>query len=291
MRSLKPTLTALFFLLPALVILGIFRLYPICQTFYLSFFDWDLSGPKFYVGVENYYELMSSDEFWETLYNSVYYVIGTVSIGTAIALGLSLFLAKKRRGVILYRTFYFAPVVSSWVAMSLGFMMIFEPKYGVINYLLIYLGNSNPPGWLRSPVWAMPTLIIFGIWKMLGYYIVFFIAGLNSIPSELSDAASVDGVGLWAGLRYITLPLLSPVILYVLIMSTIYSFKAFTHIYIMTKGGPGTATEILAHLIYDTVFRYFRAGYGATLGVVLLTIVLLLTALQLRYLGKMVFYK
>jgi len=198
-----------------------------------------------------------------------------------IALGVAVILNQKLRGVILFRAGFFIPVVSAWVAVALLWKWIFNPKFGIVNYLLGLVGIHGP-AWLFDPQWAMPAIIITSVWKDIGFVMMMFLAGLQGIPAEYYDAAAIDGAGGWQRFRYITLPLLSPTAFFALIMSLINSFQVFDQVRIMTGGGPAGATSVLVEQIVKNAFDYSRMGYAAALSWALFLLIFTATVFQMR---------
>jgi multiple sugar transport system permease protein len=200
-----------------------------------------------------------------------------------LALGLLVALALNAplRGIGLIRTAFFLPVVSSWVAVALLWSWLFNPRYGLVNYALGLLGLPQP-GWLFDPAWAMPAIVLTSVWKDLGFVVVLFLAGLQAIPPEYYEAASLDGAGRWAQLRAITLPLLAPTTLFVTIISLINSFQVFDQVWVMTEGGPAGATTVLVERVVRHAFSYGEMGYAATISWAIFALIFVVTMLQLR---------
>ncbi|MCG8514744.1 MAG: sugar ABC transporter permease [Halanaerobiales bacterium] len=280
---------ALVFLLPNLLGFLLFILIPILASFGLSFTQWDLLGDISWVGLGNYTELLSDKIFIQVFWNTLYYSVGTVPLGIAIALLLAIALNQKIRGVKFYRGAYFLPVVSSTVAVAVVWQWIYNPEFGLLNYVLSLLGIDGP-SWLTSTVWAMPAIIITSIWKGLGYNMLLFLAGLQGIPKTYYEAAEIDGANWFNKFWKITLPLLSPTTFFVVIMSVISSFQVFDIIYVMTEGGPGRSTSVLVHYLYQNAFQYFRMGYASAIAYILFFLVFILTLIQLKRQKNWVIY-
>lgn len=285
----KEVLAAYLFILPSLLITGVFVIYPIGRAFFLSFQDWSLVGPKRWIGLGNYERLTADPIFKDALRNTVYFSFGSIPGKVVIALFVAVLLNKKIVGVKAFRTIYFLPVVCSSVAAALIWQWLYDTRFGFINYVLGKLGFSPIP-WIASERWAMPAVIIVSVWKDIGYNMVIFLAALQDVPSELYDAAKIDGAGRWATFRYITLPLISPAFLFVTIMSVILSFQVFDITTILTQGGPGTATISLVQYIYRCAFQFFRMGYASAIAYILFLIVLSFTLIQIRYSKRWVHY-
>jgi multiple sugar transport system permease protein len=277
------------FLLPNFLGFLIFILLPVLASFGLSFTKWDLLGEINFVGLANYQNLISDSTFWKVLWNTIYYTLGTVPLGIIISLMLAIILNKKIKGVKIFRAVYFLPVISSTVAVAMVWQWIYNPQFGLLNYILS-LFNITGPSWLTSTTWAMPAVIITSIWKGLGFNMLLFLAGLQGIPNTYYEAAEIDGAGSWAKFSKITLPLLSPTMFFVIIMSIINSFQVFDQIYIMTGGGPARSTSVLVHYLYQNAFEYFRMGQASAIAYVLFFLVFIVTLVQLRNSKKWVVY-
>ena len=269
------------FLLPSLSGLVLFTLLPILASLGLTFFEWDLLTPPRFVGLDNFQRLIHNRNFWAALAHTLYFIVGYIPLVMVIALGVAVILNQKLKGVILFRTALFTPVVSAWVAVALLWKWIFNPKFGIVNYLLGLIGIQGP-AWLFDPQWAMPAIIITSVWKDIGFVMVMFLAGLQGIPTEYYEAAAIDGASGWRRFRHITLPLLSPTTFFALIISLINSFQVFDQVWIMTGGGPAGATSVLVEQIVKNAFSYSRMGYAATLSWVLFLLVFTATAFQMR---------
>ncbi len=278
-----------FFLLPSLSGLALFTLLPILASLGLTLYEWALLTPPRFVGLGNFQRLIGDHNFWATLAHTLYFIVGYIPLVMVIALGVAVLLNQKLRGVVLFRTAFFIPVVSAWVAVALLWKWIFNPKFGIVNYLLGLVGIQGP-AWLFDPQWAMPAIIITSVWKDIGFVMVMFLAGLQGIPAEYYEAAAIDGASGWQRFRHITLPLLSPTTFFALIISLINSFQVFDQVWIMTGGGPAGATSVLVEQIVKNAFNYSRMGYAATLSWVLFLLVFTVTALQMRLQKRWVIY-
>ncbi len=278
-----------FFLLPSLSGLALFTLIPILASLGLTLYEWDLLTPPRFVGLGNFQRLIGDHNFWVALAHTLYFILGYIPLVMVIALGVAVLLNQKLRGVVLFRTAFFIPVVSAWVAVALLWKWIFNPKFGIVNYLLGLVGIQGP-AWLFDPQWAMPAIIITSVWKDIGFVMVMFLAGLQGIPAEYYEVAAIDGAGGWQRFRHITLPLLSPTTFFALIISLINSFQVFDQVWIMTGGGPAGATSVLVEQIVKNAFNYSRMGYAATLSWVLFLLVFTATALQMHLQKRWVIY-
>lgn len=273
-------------LAPAFVVTTIFVVFPIGFTFYLSFHQWSILEPaKQFVGLANFRRMINSPEFGRALVVTLSYSLGTVPIGAAISLGLALLLNCKLRGLAFFRTAYFMPVVTSSVAVAIIWKWFYDPRYGLVNYLL-RLMRLPTPGWLADPNWALLAIVIMSVWKNVGYYVVIFLAGLQAIPEPYYEAASLDSAGRLDKFRYITWPLLRPITGFVLITSTIFSFQAFASIYVMTGGGPMRSTTVLVYYLYERAFEFREMGYASAVAWLLFIIVFPLAVWQFRYVSR-----
>lgn len=281
---------AFLFLLPNLLGFLAFVFIPIIASFVLSFTDWDLLTPLRWVGFDNYSRLLMEDTiFWRVLWNTIYFSVGTVPLGILIALLLAIALNQKVLGMKIFRAAYFIPFISSTVAVAVVWQWLYNPQFGLLNYLLSLVGIAGP-NWLSSTRWAMPAVIIMSIWRGLGFNMLLYLAGLQGIPDHYYEVADIDGASRFAKFRYITIPLLSTTTFFVFIMSIIGSFQVFDQIYIMTGGGPARATSVLVHYMYQNAFSYFRMGYASAVAYVLFFLVFLFTILQLYRSRSFVIY-
>ncbi len=272
-------LAAWLFLLPALLLLTIFVFVPILYVIYLSFTNGSLSQTH-WVGTRNYQRLLQSPDFWQVVGNTLYFTVATVLPTLIIPLLLAVGLNQAVVGRTLLRTAYFLPTVTSIVAAGLGFRWLFQVD-GPVNQVLALVGVAPIP-WLSDPTWAMPVLILLSSWKQLGFNLVVFLAGLQTIPGDRYDAALLDGANAWQQFRYITLPGLRPTLILVFVTTTIFTLRSFEQVYVVTGGGPLNTTNLLVFYIYQQAFALFDVGYAAAAATVLLGVTLGLTWLQLR---------
>lgn len=279
-----------FFLLPSLIGLLLFMAIPILASLGLTLFEWDLLTSPEFVGFNNFQRLFADEDFWKALLNTLYFIVTYIPLVMVIALGVAIVLNQKLRGIILFRTAFFIPVVSAWVAVALLWKWIFNPRYGILNYLLGIIGIQGP-AWLFDPQWAMPAIVITSVWKDIGFLMIMFLAGLQSIPDEYYEAAAIDGASNWQRFSFITLPLLSPTAFFALIISLINSFQVFDQVWIMTEGGPAGATSVLVELIVKNAFSYSRMGYASALSWVLFLLVFTATLFQMRLQRRWVTYE
>ena len=277
------------FLAPFIVGFFLWQAYPLLLSLYYSFTDYDLLQPETWVGLENYQKMFDDKLFWVSLVNTAIYTAMSVAIFLFFSLGGALLLNAKARGVTLFRLVVYLPSQLPLVASAFIFLWIFEPTFGVANYVLQTLG-LEPQLWLFDPVLAKPTLAIMGIWG-IGTGIIIFLAGLQSVPESLYDAAKVDGAGNLRQFWHVTLPMVSPVILFSLIISIIASFQVFDLAYIMTDGGPGNATLFYVLYVFRNGFEFLKMGYASALAWVLFLIVLVLTFINFKASGRWVHYE
>ncbi|ELR98695.1 carbohydrate ABC transporter permease [Gloeocapsa sp. PCC 73106] len=267
------------FLTPALILLGIFLFWPIVYLVYLSFTDGNLSNSR-WVGGQNYLKLLTDSDFRQVIGNTLYFTIATVIPSLIIPLVLAVLLNQSLPGTGLLRTAYFIPSITSLVAVGLGFRWLFQTD-GPVNYLLSFWGWPPIP-WLSSSIWAMPVLILLGIWKQIGFNLVVFLAGLQTIPQSRYEAAELDGANAWAKFWQITLPGLRPTLVFVTVTTVIFTLRSFEQVYIITGGGPLNSTNILVYYIYQEAFFQFKFAYAAAGTVLLLAIASFFVYLQLK---------
>ena len=285
----RKALVVIVFLAPSLVALLAFSIGPMVGTLWVSVQEWNLIRPARFIGLGNYRDLWHDDDFHRALRNTVYYLVGYLPLVIAGGLGLALLVNRGLRGVNLFRGLYFLPVVTSWVVVSLLWRWLLNPSDGVVNWLLGRVGIEGP-GWWTDRNWAMPSVILASAWKDLGFVMVILLAGLQAIDPTLHEAATIDGAGAWRRLRSVTLPLLTPSLFFVVVISLINGFQVFEQVWVMTDGGPAGASTVVVEQIVKNTFQYGRAGYAAAQSVVLFVIILLVTAAQLRLQKRWVFY-
>lgn len=278
------------FVAPLIVGLIVFTYGPVIASFALSFTKGDyISTPKF-IGLDNYSALLDDKLFWQSLRNTLFYVVGVVPAGMVLSLLLALAMNQKLRGIVFFRTIFFLPTISSSVAISLMWLWIYNPEFGALNFMLKQFGVKGP-AWLSSPEWAMPAVMIMATWRGLGYNMLIYLAGLQGVPDVFYEAAEIDGAGAWAKFWNITVPLLSPTTFMLLILGLIGAFQVFEYTYVMTQGGPVYATLTLVLHVYNNAFRSFQMGYASALAYVLFFILLGLTAFQFRMQKRWVHYE
>lgn len=278
----KNTWTAISFIAPNFIGFFVFTLIPVVFSLVLAFMEWDsFSAPKF-VGFKNFAKMLKDDTFWISLSNTIYYTIGVVPLTLIISLLLAILLNQKIRGMKFFRTAFFFPYVTSLVAIAVVWNMLFHPTMGPINQVLRLI-MDNPPGWTSSSQWALFAIVIVSVWRGVGYYMILYLAGLQSIPNELYEAASMDGAGKWRQFLNVTVPSLRPTTFFVTIMLVINCFKIFDLVQVMTNGGPGRATNVLVYEIYNEAFVKFKFGYASAIALVLFVIVLVITVVQFKW--------
>lgn len=281
-RSLGPYL----WVAPALILYIAFKLTPLIGGIVLSLLRWDgIAEPQF-VGLQNFQRMLDDEVLLPAFAHNLQYALGTVVGKTVLALFLAVILNQSLRGRSIYRTALFMPVVMSFVVVGILWAWLFNDQFGLINSLLRAVGVGRTPDWLGSTVTAMWSLIIVDIWKWYGFHMVIFLAGLQTIPSELYDAALVDGASRWRQFWNITLPLLRPVVIVNVTLSLMGALNVFDIPYIMTEGGPANATTVIGLHIYIQSFKFYRLGYGAALSYALLVVVSIIALVQIRLMSR-----
>ena len=278
------------FLIPSLVLFTVFTALPVIAAFLISFAHWDLFNAPRLAFFDNYIALWNDPIFRQVLGNTGYYVVLAVPLQMLLGLLCALGLNRGVPGQAFFRVIYFLPVVTSTVAAGLVWAWLFNSNFGLINMGLSLLGVNDLPKWLISSKWAMPAVIAVSVWQGLGYSMVLFLAGLQNIRRDLYEAAALDGATGWSRFWHITLPLLSPMTFFVLIISIIGSFQVFELVYVMTKAGPSNATNTLVFFIYQNGFMFYQMGIASAGAMVLFLIVLVLTLVQYRLQNRWVHY-
>ncbi len=278
----RRNLFGLLFVAPAVIFFGVFNLYPMARAFYVSLTSYDLLTPPRFIGLENYAYLLQDDRFRIALTNTFLFMIGTTVPLWVFSLGIALVMARQFRFKELYRTLYFMPVILSGVVVAIVWSLLYQEN-GLINTALSPFVKGTL-FWLTSDQLAPWSIIIMAVWQGLGFYMVIFLAGLQNIPADLYAAASIDGANAWGRFRYITLPLIRPTALFVTVISLIGGFQTFTYQYVMTQGGPGDATNVIALLIYSAAFSYLKIGLASAMSMVMFAIIMILTLIQFRVL-------
>ncbi|MBB3111470.1 sn-glycerol 3-phosphate transport system permease protein [Paenibacillus phyllosphaerae] len=276
---------------PSIVIFSMFFIYPIFYMIYLSFYDWNFISPtKTFVGLQNFKDLLLDEDFRKVLSNTTVYTLLTVTLTTVLSLLLALWLNRKGFFHAFVQGAIFSPHIISLVSISLLWSWLMDPEYGLLNWVIGLFGFDKLQ-WLSHPGTALVSLVIVAVWKGLGYNTLVFIAGLQSIPSDIFEAAALDQSKPWTTFRRIILPMLSPTIFFLVIINMIGSFQVFETIAIMTQGGPVNSTNTLVYYIYENGFRFFKIGYASAAGVILLAIVGALTIIYFRLLSSRVHYR
>ena len=279
------------FLTPALTLIGLFFFLPVAASFLLSFTDFDIyaiADPANVrlVGLRNYIRLVESPIFWTALKNTFYFVLVGGPLTMVVSLGAALLVNSPLvRFKALFRTLYFAPFITTLVAVAIVWRYLYHRQYGLINYALGAVGIA-PVDWLGDPHWAMPAIILLAVWKNFGYSMLIFIAGLQAIPEELYEAAYLDGAGAWRRFRHVTLPMLGPTLVFVGLITMIGFFQLFAEPYVMTQGGPLRSTTSMVLLMYEEGFRWWRMGFAAAVTFVLFLVILAFMLLQRRLRGE-----
>jgi multiple sugar transport system permease protein len=278
---------AWWFVAPALLVIAVFFFLPIVAALLISLTDFDiyaladLANLRF-VGFGNYLKLLQTPSFWQALGNTLYFVAAGVPLSIGASLGAALLLhSRLTRFKPFFRTALFAPVVTTLVAVAVIWRYLLNTRYGLLNYALSGLG-IDPIDWLGDPHWAMPAIILFAVWKNFGYNMIIFLAGLQSIPEELYEAARIDGASVWRQFRSVTLPMLSPVVMLVGILTIAGYFQLFAEPYVMTQGGPLQSTVSVLYFMYEEGFKWWNLGSASAVAFVLFLLIFAVTALQLR---------
>jgi len=288
-RRAKDNLVGLVFIGPQLIGMLAFVIGPMVYAIGLSLYRWDLLSPPTFVGLGNYAEMIQNETFWKVMRNTSYYTLGYMALNILTALGAALAL-NRIRGKVFFRTLFFMPVVTSATAVSPISLWMLNPQFGVVNTFLRGMGIAEPPKWFSSTAWAMPGVILMSAWWNLGYNMVILLAGLQSIPESLYEAAMLDGASRTQRFTHVTLPMLTPTLFFVVVVTFIGSFQVFDQIFIMTNGGPADATRVMVMYIYSLGFQRFDMGLAAAVAMVLFAILLVMTLVQFRLQRRWVFY-
>lgn len=293
--------TSFLFILPNFIGFFAFTLGPVIASLTLSFTNWDILTPAKFVGFENFIHLLKVEKtvegwkatdfyFWYALWNTVFYMF-FIPVSMGLSLILALLLNRRLRGVTVFRTIYFLPTVCSGVAIAILWRWLYNPDFGLINYLLGKIGIKGPP-WLASTKWAKPAIAIMGLWAGVGgYNCVLYLAALQGVPRDLYDAAAVDGANPWQRFRYVTWPSISPTTFFIFVMSVIGGFQGgFMQAYIMTGGGPAFSTTTIDYYIYNNAYEWFKMGYASSIAWVLFFMVFIVTLINWKYGQKAVQY-
>lgn len=285
----KHVLVVLAFLLPSALPLLLFTLAPMLGALWISLHEWNLLAPMEWLGLGNYAKLLSDPATGMVFLQTLYYIVGYLPLVFIGGLLLALALNAKLAGRSLLRGVYFLPVVASWIVVALIWRWLLSPANGIVNAALAALGIEGP-GWWTDPAWAMPSIILASAWKDLGFVMVILLAGLQAIPQDVLEAARIDGAGWWRRLWSVTLPMLSPSIFFVVVISLINGFQVFDQVYAMTGGGPAGASQVVVLQVYNLTFEYGRAGEASALSWLLFLVILAVTVLQIRGQRRWVHY-
>ena len=277
------------FLTASLIGFAIFYFAPMVISVVISLTDWNgldrLLAPGFmaehFIGLDNYKAILTGAEFWKVLKNTLVYIVLYIPLMLTTYTAIAALLSRQRRGVGAFRVLYYIPVLTSWVAASLIWKSLLSPQYGAMNGILAIFGMEGP-GWLTDEKWAMPAIVLVSVWKDMGFFGLILLSGMIGIDRTYYEAAEIDGAGSWTRFLKITLPLLTPALFYVLIVSLINSFQLFPQIMIMTDGGPNGATQVMMERIYKYGFRYYRMGYASAFSWILFIVIMICTAVQMR---------
>jgi multiple sugar transport system permease protein len=281
-RPVRNLLAAAPFILPSLAGVILFLLLPVVVVLLLSFVKWNFLQPPSWAGLGNFVTMTKDDHVFHALLVSAYYVLWNIPIQTVIALGLALLLNQRLPGMAVYRALFVLPYMSTPVAMAVVWGWLFNAQNGMINHLLALVGITGP-NWLGDQATALPVIAMIATWQYAGYNMLFFLAGLQTIPPQLYEAAGIDGASAWGKFRRITLPLLNSTMLFVLVTDVIGSFQVFDQVYVLTQGGPGSATNVINYQIYTTAFQNFDVGSASAMSLLLFGVILLVTFIQFRF--------
>jgi len=308
---MRDTKRAILFILPTYLVIITFIIIPIFFAFYISFNKWNLLAPMKFIGFSNYIKLFRSEEFWKALINTLYYTFITVPLCVFFALVLAMLLNTRIKGIAFYRVAYFMPVMTSFVASAFIWQWIFQSQNGILNFVFGLIGlkplswlnepkgvftvlfesfGLRLPDWLGGPSITLVAISIISIWRHVGYYMIIFLAGLQNIPRSYYEAAEIDGAGPVRRFFSITLPILSPTTFFVLIMAVIVSFQVFELVAVTTQGRPLNSSLVLVYFVYQKAFKFLEVGYASSAAYILFVIVLFLTYLQVKVIGKRVHY-
>ena len=288
---IKDSFWAAIMIAPALLGTVIFILIPVIGSFSISLTRWNLISPPKFVGFSNYSKLLSDPLFYDVLLTTSIYAISVVIFSITLPLILAVALNEKIKCLTLFRTAYFLPVITPMIVAAIVWSWIFDPTNGILNFFISKIGIIEPPTWLFDTKWALIAIIIVSVWKNIGYNMVIFLAGLQGIPTSLYEAAKIDGANTLQKLWHITIPLLTPSIFFVCIMSTISAFQVFDLIYLMTDGGPENSTMVIVYWLFKNAFEFFKLGYASSIAYVLFIIILLLTLIQWKMRKKWVMFE
>ena len=287
--SFWESLNAWLFVAPWVIGFILFTGGPILASLILSFTHWDIVNPPQWAGLENYQDMLQDDLFFQSLKVTTIYAVVAVPLQIIVGLLIAILLNTKIRLIGLYRTLFYLPAILPIVSVAVMWRWILSRDWGLINWFLSLLGVQGP-GWLSEPEWVLPALILMSLWGV-GAGMLIYLAGLQGIPTDLYEAAKVDGAGMWALFRYVTLPMISPVILFQLVVGLIGAFQVFSQPFIMTQGGPQNASLFYLLHLFRNAFEFFRMGYASALSWILFIYIAILTAIIFRFSAAWVFYE
>ena len=288
--ALLENIAGFLFISPWIIGFLVFEFGPLIVAAYLGLTKYDILTPPKFTGFANFEKMFTRDPlFWKSLWVTAVYSLSTVFLGVILGVALALLLNQKIRGMSLYRTIYYLPAVVSGVAVAYMWGWVFRPQAGIVNYALSLIGIEGP-NWLFSTTWTLPAFIMMSLWAV-GGGMVLYLAGLQGVPTQLYEAASLDGAGRWAKFWSVTLPMISPVIFFNFIIGIIGSFQVFTNSFVITKGGPANATLFFVLYLYRHAFQNFKMGYAAALGMILFIVIMTLTIISFRLSNRLVFYQ
>jgi multiple sugar transport system permease protein len=288
-RSKREELTGWFFISPWVMGFLIFLLYPLVASLYFAFCDYSVLRPPIWTGLDNFVTLFQDDVFWKALYNTIYFTALYLPLSLIVALGLAMLLNTKVKGQAIYRTIFYLPSLVPMVATAVLFLWVFDSDHGVVNALLAAAGIKGPQ-WITDSAWSKFTIVLLSIWGV-GNTMIIYLAGLQEVPQSLYEAAEVDGAKVWAKTWAVTLPMISPIIFFNLVMGIVGSIQIFTVPYIMFPGGaPARSTYFYTAYLYDNAFRFHNMGYASAMGWIMFVIILGLTVIAQRFTEKHIYY-
>lgn len=289
-KKAKKNITILSFLLPSILAFSVFSVFSISFSFFLSFTDWDILTTFNFVGLNNYSDILRSEEFWRVLKNTLYYMLLYIPLIIVFSIVVAMLLNVKSKATNIFRTIFFIPVLTSWVAAAMLWRWLLSPYYGPINAIFQFFGIYGP-NWLYDSKWAMPAIVLASLWKDVGYFGLIFLSGLQAIDPCYYEAAEIDGASAIQKFFRITFPLLSPSVFFVLIITSINSFQLFPQVMIMTQGGPFGSTEVFMERIYSYAFKYYEMGYASAYSWILFVFIFLFTIIQWVFQKRWVHYE
>lgn len=284
----RATRTGLLFISPWIIGFLAFTVYPFLASLFFSFTNYSIVSSPRWIGLANYRQLFASGLFWRSIYNTLFYTVLEVPCTTIIAIGIALLLNMRVKGIGIYRTVFFLPSIVPAVAGSILWLWLLNPAFGVANDVLHVFGLPSL-GWIDSTTWSKPSLVLMGFWS-IGTPMVIYLAALNGIPKHLYEAATLEGAGPWQRTRHVTLPMISPAVLFNVVMGLITSLQFFTQAYVMTNGGPGNSSEFYGLYMYQEAFNYLHMGYASAMAWLLFVVTMLATLALFRFARHYVFY-